>query len=425
MPLTDIQIKQAKPTDKPYKMADGRGLYILIHPNGSKYWQLKFRQKIAYETLGPDAETTVEVITKEKIVSFGMHPDVTIKSAREMAEIARKDIKAGIDPVQKRKKAKLANAVALGQQFEVVAEAYLDHRRGAIAETHLERMAAQLRNDCIPYLKGMAVSAVTKKEILAILKRIENRGAVASARRTRSVLKLVFEYACDHHMIERNPVLDVNISALKTPTKGHFAAITEPGDVPGLLRKIDTYPGKFVTRQALRLFPLVFSRPGEIRRLLWSDIDLDRAEWRYFVTKTKKHHLVPLSRQAVEILRETKELTGGGKLVFPCATDDKVPLSENTLNNAIRRMGYNKDQMTSHGFRAMARTIIAEELGERPDVIEHQLAHVVADSLGTAYNRTKFINERRRMMQHWADWLDRARTGGDPLGNVVPIKVAG
>ena len=275
---------------------------------------------------------------------------------------------------------------------------------------------ARLENDVFPWLGGKAIAEITAPDVLSVLRRIEGRGTNDTAHRAKSNISQVMRYAIATGKAERDPCPDLR-GALPPLRHDNFASITEPTKVAELLRAMDAFSGTFVVKSALLLAPLLFVRPGELRKALWADIDLDKAEWRYFVTKTKTEHSVPLASQAVAILKDLHALTGHGAYVFP-GRDPQKPMSEAAVNAALRRMGYDtKTEITGHGFRAMARTILHEELHQKPEVIEHQLAHKVPDSLGTAYNRTKFLKERKAMMQLWADYLDKLKAGAE----VIPL----
>ncbi len=395
MPLTDTTIRNAKSREKPVKLFDGGGLYLLLNPNGARWWRFDYRHG-----------------GKRRTLSMGVYPEVGLKDARARRDEARKLLAAGIDPSAARKAQKTAEA----DSFEAVAREWFAKQAGAWAPSHSEKIVRRLEKDVFPWLGGRPVGAITAPELLAVLRRIEARGAIDTARRAHQNCGQILRYAVATGRAERDPSGDLR-GALPPVREEHFASLTEPKAVGELLRAIDGFRGTFLVQCALRLAPLVFVRPGELRKALWADIDLEAAEWRFTVTKTRTEHLVPLSDQAVAILRELHPLTGSGRYVFP-GRDPKKPMSEAAVNAALRRMGYDtKTEITGHGFRAMARTILHQELGFAPEVIEHQLAHRVPDALGTAYNRTKFIKDRRLMMQSWADYLDGLKNGAE----VVPL----
>ena len=322
----------------------------------------------------------------------------------------------GIDPSEHRKAQKVAKEQGSANSFEAVAREWFSKHAPNWATSHASRVLSRLERDVFPWLGSHAASTITAPKLLTVVRRIEQRGALESAHRTLQICGQVFRYAVATGRAQRDPSGDLRGALPPFKTK-HFAALTEPKQVGPLLRVLDGYRGTLIVRCALRFAPLVFVRPGELRQAQWSDIDLEAAEWRYTVSKTEIRHIVPLSRQAVEILRELHPLTGQGRYVFPSARTPRGdrPMSDNAVLAALRRMGIGKEEMTGHGFRAMARTILDEVLGFRPHFIEHQLAHAVRDPNGRAYNRTAYLPERRKMMQYWADYLDQLKA------DVVPI----
>ena len=393
MPLSDPACKKAKPADKPYKLADEKGLYLLVNHAG-KYWRLNYRFN-----------------DKRKTQALGVYPDVSLARAREKRDAARKQIADGIDPGELRKATKTQQTERAANSFEAIArEWYAKHAPGW-AVSHADKIIRRLERDVFPWMGGRPIAELAATEILATMRRIESRGVRETAHRALQSCGQVFRYAVATGRAERDPTGD--LKGALPPVKGkHFAAITEPAAVGELLRAIDGFKGSLQVQCALRLSPLLFVRPGELRTALWRDVDLDAAEWRFIASKTKQEHIVSLAPQAVLILRELQPLSGHLEHVFPGGRDPRRAMSEAAVNAALRRMGYDtKTEITGHGFRAMARTIIHEELGVRPEVIEHQLAHSVPDSLGTAYNRTKFLKERRAMMTAWADYLDKLKAG--------------
>jgi integrase len=410
MALSDTAIKNAKPGIKPIKMTDEKGLYLLISPAGGKWWRFKFRFD-----------------GKEKLLSLGTYPEVSLKDARQRRDDDRKLLAKGIDPSANRKAVKEARADRNANNFEVIAREWFAKKSPGWAASNADRIIKRLEKDAFPWLGERPISEITPPELLKTLRRIEDRGAVESAHRVKNYCSQIFRYAIATGRAERNPGSDLK-DALITPTKQNRAAITDPKLAAELLRAINEYKGTLVTRCALRLAPLVFVRPGELRKAEWSEIDLDNAEWNIPAERMKgwirkgitSPYLVPLATQAVEILRELRPLTGGGKFVFPSARTNERPMSDNAVLAALRRMGFAKDVMSGHGFRAMARTILDEVLHVRPDFIEHQLAHAVRDPNGRAYNRTAHLVERRIMMQQWADYLDTLAKGE----NVIPFKAA-
>ncbi|WP_321944646.1 tyrosine-type recombinase/integrase [Burkholderia cenocepacia] len=404
MPLTDTAIRNAKPADKPVRLFDGGGLYLEVAPSGGKWWRLKYR-------FGG----------KEKRYSLGVYPEVTLATARKKRDEAREKLAAGIDPGEAKKAEKRASLLAAAHSFEVVARGWMDERKTTVEPAQHAKTLARMENDVFPWLGKRPIAEIDAPEILVVLKRVDGRGARFTAHRIRSEISRVFRYGIKEGHCKADPARDL-VDAIPPAQTTHFASITEPEKVGEMLRAFDGFTGTFPVLCALKLAPMLFVRPGELRKAEWAQFDLDKGEWRYFVNKTKTDHLVPLAAQAVTILRELHALTGEGVYVFPGARDRNRPMSEAAINAALRRLGYDtRTEITGHGFRAMARTILHEELEEKPEVIEHQLAHTVPDSLGRAYNRTKFIKARRSMMQQWADYLDKLKAGAE----IVPIAAAG
>ncbi len=409
MPLTDTAIRNAKPgitaagktTDKPYKMGDAGGLYLEVAPSGGKWWRLKYRHG-----------------GKEKRLSLGVYPDVGLKDARQRRDEARKLLANDIDPAENRKATKAAKVERAGNSFEVIAREWYAKNSPNWAENHGKRIIQRFERDLFPWIGGRPIAEITAPELLAVLRRIEDRGAVETAHRAHQNCGQVFRYAVATGRAERDPSPDLK-GALPPVKEKHLAAITDPKAIGALLRAMDDYQGQFVTKCALRLAPLVFVRPGELRNAEWAEFDLDKAEWNIPAERMKMRepHLVPLSAQAVDILRELHPLTGEGRYLFPSARTRGRPMSDNAILSALRRMGFEKDEMSGHGFRAMARTVLDEVLQVRPDYIEHQLAHAVRDPNGRAYNRTAHLGERRKMMQLWADYLDKKKAGA----KVIPL----
>lgn len=398
MALTNVSIQSAKPKDKPYKLFDGGGMYLEVAPSGSKWWRLKYR-----------------IEGKEKRISLGTYPEISLKDARERRDLARKQLANGVDPSASRKAAKVARVSESTNTLEAVAREWFSKHSTGWATSHSSKVIGRLQNDVFPWLGQRPVAEITAPELLAALRRIEERGAIDTAHRVHQNLSQIFRYAIATGRAERNPAPDLQ-GALPRAQQRHFAAIVDPKAIGGLLRAIDGYQGAFPTKCALKLAPLVFLRPGELRTAEWSEIDLERAEWSLPAEKMKMReaHLVPLSTQAVSILRELQALTGSERYLFPSARTKSRPMSNNAILSALRRMGFEKEEMSGHGFRAMARTILDEVLQVRPDFIEHQLAHTVRDPNGRAYNRTAHLAERRKMMQLWADYLDSLKAGIQP-----------
>ena len=400
MALTDTAVRNAKPGEKPAKVFDERGLFLLVTPAGGKWW--RFRYKFD---------------GKEKLLSVGVYPDVGLKDARVRRDAARKLLTDGIDPGENRKATKATKTERAANSFEVVAREWFEKFKPNWEENHSGRIMARFERDIFPWIGGRPIADIAAPELLAVARRIENRGALETAHRALGNCGQVFRYAVATGRATRDPTGDLR-GALPPVKAKNFSAVTEPEQVAVLLRTLDGYQGTLPVACALRLAPLVFVRPGELRKAEWADIDLDTAEWRYHVTKTDSDHVVPLATQAVAILKELHALTGSGRYVFPGARTNGRPMSDNAILAAMRRMGIGKDEMSGHGFRAMARTILDEVLGVRPDLIEHQLAHAVKDPNGRAYNRTAHLPERRKMMQQWADYLDKLKAGAD----VIPLR---
>jgi integrase len=393
MPLSNTAILNAKPTDKLYALTDERGLCIQIQPSGGKWWRFRYRFE-----------------GKAKMLSFGVYPDVGLKEAREKREEARKLLATGVDPGENRKAQKATKAERSANSFEVIAREWIEGQKSLVSAGQYEKTLARLQNDVFPWLGCRAVTDISASAVLAVLRRIDARGARYTAHRCRGQISQIMRFAIATGRAERDPCPDLK-GAIPSARSGNFASITEPASVGEMLRAFDGFRGTFAVRCALQMAPRVFVRPGELRKAEWAAIDLEKAEWRYFINKTKTDHLVPLSKQVVDQLRELLPLTGHGRYVFP-GRDPQKPMSDAAVNAALRRMGYDtKTEITGHGFRAMARTILHEELQIKPEVIEHQLAHKVPDVLGAAYNRTKFLKERKEMMQLWADYLDKLKAG--------------
>ena len=395
MPLNDVAVRNAKPAEKTRRLYDKKGLYLEISPAGGKWWRLKYR-------FGG----------KEKRLSLGVYPEISLKDARDRRDEARKLLANAVDPIEHRRAEKAAKERQGAHSFEVVAREWHGKQKATWTPKHADTVIRRLESKVFPWLGKKPISEITAPELLVVLRRIEDQGALETAHRVLSICSQVFRYAIATARAERDPAADLR-GALPPVKPKHFAAVTEPEKIAPLLRALDGYEGTLIVRCALRLAPLVFVRPGELRKAEWAGIDLEAAEWRFTVTKTNTPHIVPLSTQAVAILEELQPLTGGGRYAFPSTRSPKRPMSDNTILAALRRMGIGKDEMSGHGFRAMARTILDEELGFRPDYIEHQLAHAVRDPHGRAYNRTAHLAERRKMMQAWADYLDNLKTSGE------------
>lgn len=388
--LSDTAIRAAKLTDKPYKLSDERGLYLLVNAAG-RYWRLDYRF---------DA--------KRKTLALGVYPDVSLRQARERRDEARQLLAGGVDPGENKKAMRAAKQERASNSFEVVAREWFERMSASWVESHGDRIIRRFERDVFPWIGERPTSDLSAPEFLSVARRIEGRGSIETAHRALQNCGQVLRYAVATGRAERDVTVDLR-GALSPKNGTHFAAVTDPAKVPALLRALDGYEGTFIVSCALRLAPLVFVRPGELRKAEWADIDMDAALWRYRVTKTGTDHVVPLSTQALGILLELRALTGDGKYVFPGARTRERPMSDNAVLAAMRRLGIPKDEMTGHGFRALARTVLDEVLGFRPDFIEHQLAHAVRDPNGRAYNRTAHLPERVRMMQAWSDYLEKLK----------------
>jgi len=401
MALTEFAVRAAKPTAKDTKLFDERGLYLLVCANGSKLWRLKYRFS-----------------GREKLLSLGAYPDIGLKGARDAREEARKLLATGVDPSSRRKLEKMAQA----NTFETVAREWLSLQEKTLSDSTLSRERSRLERFIFPHLGGRPIAQITPAEFLAALRRIDLRGTNDSAHRTRSICSRVLRYAVATGRAERDYTADLR-GALPAATGGHFAAITEPAKIGELLRAIDGYVGQPSTAYALRLAPYVFVRPGELRQATWSEFDLNGAEWRIPGPRMKagEPHLVPLSRQALQLLRRLQAITGHGSYLFPSLRSAARPISDNTINAALRRLGYSGEEMTGHGFRPMASTALNEQ-GWHPDLIELQLAHAERNKVRGAYNRAQRLAERRQMMQSWADYLDGLRSNCS--ANAGPIAAA-
>lgn len=389
MPLTDTEIRKVKPGLKTIKLPDGQGMHLEVTPAGGKWWRLRYR------------------FGKEKMLSLGTYPAVSLKEARERRDDARRLIASGVDPSAHRKAVKSAAVISSANSFEVIAREWFDKFSRDWAESHSSRIIARFERDLFPWLGQRPIAEIAAPELLTVIRRIEAR-VLETAHRALQNCSAVFRYAVATGRASRDPSTDLR-GALPPYEGSHFAATLELKRLGEILRALDGYQGTPQVAAALRLVPLVFVRPGELRTAEWSKIDLDKGEWRYFVTKTKVDHIVPLATQAVAVLRDLHRITGRGRLVFPGGRSALRPMSDNAVLVAMRTMGIGKDEMCGHGFRAVARTLLDEELGFRPDIIDHQLAHAVKDANGRAYNRTLFLKERKQMMQRWADYLDELK----------------
>lgn len=391
--LTDTKLRSLKPRDKVYRLADANGLCIEVRPSGAKIWRYRYR-----------------FAGKANMLTIGDYPAVSLAEARVEREKAGGQVKKGVDPAVAARIERAATEEEGGNTFGVLAEELVTQRAKRLSPGSVVRERRMLERD-LGSLANLPIRSVTAPMLLKALRKIEARGAVETAHRARTAASMVFRYAIATGRAEDNPA--INLVGALTPTKTkHFSSLTEPDDVAKLLRAIYGYRGSPIVSVALKLSALLFARPGELRSARWADIDLGAAEWRYITSKTQTPHIVPLAEQVVELLEEVRPYSRRSEYVFPSVRSISKPISENTINAALRNLGFDNTMMTAHGFRAMARTLLDEVLGFRPDFIEHQLAHAVRDPLGRAYNRTTHLEERKKMMQAWADYLDQLRTVG-------------
>jgi integrase len=388
--LTATGVKQAKPKDKAYKMPDGGGMYLLVNKTGGKYWRYDYR-----------------FAGKRKTLALGTYPEISLLEARELHMSARKELADNIDPAEAKKVAKLTRHIAANNSFEAIGREWFEQKIVGKSKSYHDRTLRILEKDLYPYIGSRPINEISVPELLSALRRIEDRGANDIAHRAKQTSGQVFRYAMLTARADRDPS-QVLTEALRPRYKKHHAAITDPKDVGPLLRAIDAYQGSFIVKTALQLSPLLFQRPGEIRQMEWAEINWELKRWEIPAEKMKMRHehIVPLASQSIDLLKALYGLTGRGRYVFPSARGGHRPLSDNGVRTALRALGYTNEQMSPHGFRAMARTILDEVLEYRVDWIEHQLAHAVKDATGRAYNRTTHIDGRTDMMQGWADYLD-------------------
>ena len=403
--LSATAINNAKPKDKPYKLADEKGLYLFIQATGSKLWRFDYR-----------------FLGKRKTLALGSYPDVSLSHARDKRDKARSLLASEppIDPSENRKAEKSSKLLNSENSFEVIAREWWQTHMKNKAASHKDKVIRRFELYLFPWIGSKPIADITAPQMLQVVKRIETLNKLETAHRALQTAGQVFRYAVQTGRAIRDVTVDLK-GALPPTSIKHMAAFTEPKQIAELLRAIDSFGGTLTVQCALKLSPLVFVRPSELRQAKWRDIDLDAGEWRYLVSKTKTDHLVPLSTQAINILRTIHPLSGHGEYVFQGGHSPLRPMSEAAVNAALKRMGYDtQSEITGHGFRAMARTILHERLNIDPHIIEHQLAHKVPDALGAAYNRTKFIEQRKLMMQQWADYLDELKSGA----KVISFKTA-
>ncbi len=394
--LTDVAIKNAKPGSKTLRLSAGKGLVLLVLPNGTRSWRFRYRFN-----------------GKANMMSLGSYPDLSLAKAIEKRDDLRKMIGAGVDPSQAKKAQKASGSGA--DSFETIAREWFEKFSPIWSPSHGERIIRRLERDIFPWIGKRPVNEIKAPELLSVLRRIESRGAVETAHRASQNCGQVFRYAIATGRAERDPSADLKGAIPPTKTK-HHASITDPAEIGKLLRVIDAYSGGLIVRCALRIAPMVFVRPGELRRAEWSEIDFDKAEWVIPGPrmKMKEKHIVPLSRQALEILRELHPLTEESRYIFPSPRTFDRPMSDNAILAALRSMGYTGDMMTGHGFRSMASTLLNEQ-GWNRDAIERQLAHAERDEIRAAYNYAQHLPERKKMMQAWADYLDSLRKGAEVI----------
>lgn len=389
MPLTDSKVRAAKAADKAFKLTHERGLYLVVQPQGSKLWRFDFRFE-----------------GKRKTLALGRYPDVSLSKAKDDLDTARKLLASGTDPSAARREKKAADRARAQYTFEAIAREWFANFSPGWAKTHAEKIIRRFERDVFPWIGFRPIAEIQPMELLTALRRVEARGKLETAHRAHQNCGQVFRYAVSIGRAPRDPSRDLRGALARWKPK-HYASITEPKAVAELLRAIDEFRGTFPTACALKLAPLFFVRPGELRAAEWIELNFEAAEWRIPAQKMKARvmHIVPLCTQAAEILKELHPLTGTGRYLFPSTRTPKKPMSENTINAALRRLGYAKDQMTAHGFRSMASTLLNEQ-GWNRDAIERQLAHGERDPVRAAYNYAELLPERRKMMQRWADYLD-------------------
>ena len=391
-PLTAVQVQNAKPKDSMYKMFDGGGLFLQVNPSGGKYWKMKYRKADG----------------KEGLLTFGGYPEISLELARRMRDEARAQRASGLDPGIVRQEEKAERRTRASNTFEAVSREWMEvHATKVKAQTlHIYRVL--LEKSVFPLIGKRPIAEMKAPDFLALLRRLEEQKQLYSVKRISIVCGMIMRFAVAAGKAEADPTPALR-GSLKAHKTKHLAAMTDPKQVGRLLRTIDAYPGSFVVSTALKIAPYVFVRPGELQHARWEDIDFDACEWRYTTSKTNTPHIVPLVPQVMKLLQELYAFTGNGEWVFPSQRQKGGPMGKTSMLAALRSMGIRDEEMTPHGFRAMARTLLDEVLGERYELIEHQLAHMVRDPNGRAYNRTVHLAERRRMMERWAQYLDELR----------------
>jgi integrase len=395
MPLTDVFLRNLKPPTKPTKYRDGGGMYLYATPTGLKSWRLNYRYQGKYLTM-----------------TFGQYPRVSLKEARDKLYEAKKVLDAGLDPAQEKKVVKEAEILASQNSFEVVAREWFENKKNILNDSYSSRILGRLENDLFPFLASRPISEISAPELLAVLRKMEARGAVHTAHRCLQYCGQIFRYAIATGMLTHDLSADLR-GALKPAASSHFSSLKDPEAIGQLLRSIDAYAGNGpIVKAALKMAPYVFVRPGELRHAEWKELNLEAAEWRIPAEKMKMKqvHIVPLSRQVLEIVKDLIPYTGQSRYLFPSfRVGDNRPISDVTLLAGLRRLGVSKEEMTVHGFRSIASTIL-NELGYNRDWIERQLAHEERNSVRAAYNYADYLKERKVMMQEWADYLDNLKS---------------
>jgi len=391
MPLTDAAVRAAKPREKAYKMADGQGMYLHVAPNGAKYWRLKYR-----------------VDGKERVHAIGVYPTVSLLAARKERDAIKDQIRAGLDPSHEKRRVRIEAGVRRTNSFEAIAREWHEAKCQTWKQSYADGVIALLEKELFPVLGARPIAEITPPELLAVLRKIEARGALEMSKKSMQLAGQVFRFGVATGRCERDPTPDLK-GALKTRKVKHMARVSE-AELPELMRKIAAYDGDIQTRLALQFMVLTFVRTGEMRFAEWAEIDEAKAEWRIPAERMKmpSAHIVPLSTQALEVIRQLRELNGRWRWVFPSQSNTQKPISENTVLFALYRMGYHS-RMTGHGFRGLASTILNEN-GFEPDWIERQLAHSERNDVRAAYNHAQYLSERKRMMQWWGDYIQRAST---------------
>lgn len=393
MALTELQVKNLKPGDKNRKISDGKGLYLLLKPQGGKWWRFKYRRD-----------------GKENSLSLGIYPEVSLMRARERRDEARRQLAEGIDPSEARKQQSYEKKIHSQETLAKVSNRWIANHAEVWSTSYRQNIEGRLKRDIFPKLGSVPVKEISAPALLTVIIRIQDRGAIETAHRVLANCRSIFDFAIATGLLTSNPAQALK-GALKKVKSQHLAAIIEPAQFGALLRALHGFQGTETVRVALKLAPMVFVRPGELRKAKWNDFNLDSAEWRFIATKTKTELIVPLARQAVELLRQYRPDPIRSEYVFSSQRSRLRPMSDNAVLSALRALGFAKEQVSGHGFRATARTLLAEELEFPVEWIEQQLAHQVRDPLGRAYNRTQYLDQRRVMMQKWADYLDELRLG--------------